>query len=62
MFWDIIFYGLIAVTLIIVVAVTYYRIDWARHPEKYEKDWEEFQKQEQKEEKKRQKAQKKKKR
>ena len=35
MFWDFLFYGIIAVGAILFVALTIYRIDWARHPEKY---------------------------
>lgn len=45
-FWNVIFYGLIAVVGITAIAVTYYRIDWARHPEKYKKDLEDLEKQE----------------
>ena len=40
MFWDILFYGIIIVGAILMIALTAYRIDWARHPEKY-KDLEE---------------------
>ena len=43
-FWNVIFYGLIIVVGITAIAVTYYRIDWARHPEKYQKDLEELEK------------------
>ena len=35
MFWDFLFYGIIAVGAILFVSLTIYRIDWARHPEKY---------------------------
>lgn len=45
-FWNVIFYGLVIVAAITAIAVTYYRIDWARHPEKYQKDLEELEKQE----------------
>ena len=34
-FYQFIFYGLIAVGAILIIALTIYRIDWARHPEKY---------------------------
>lgn len=44
--WNFIFYGIIAVVGVTVIAVTIYRIDWARHPEKYQKDLEEFEKEE----------------
>jgi len=43
-FWDIIFYAVIAVGVLLVGGVTYYRIDWAKHPEKYQKDLEELEK------------------
>ena len=33
--WDFLFYGIIIVGGILIVGLTYYRIDWARHPEKY---------------------------
>ncbi len=33
--WDFLFYGIIIVMGILVIGLTYYRIDWARHPEKY---------------------------
>lgn len=42
--WNFIFYGIIAVVGVTVIAVTIYRIDWARHPEKYQKDLEELEK------------------
>ena len=35
MFWDILFYGIIIVGAVLMIALTAYRIDWARHPEKY---------------------------
>ena len=44
MLWNFIFYGIIAAVGITAIAVTIYRIDWARHPEKYQKDLEEFEK------------------
>ena len=34
-FWDFLFYGIIIVGAILFVSLTIYRIDWARHPEKY---------------------------
>ena len=34
-FWDFLFYGIIIVSAILFIALTAYRIDWARHPEKY---------------------------
>jgi len=46
MIWNIIFYGIIIAVGLTVIAVTIYRIDWARHPEKYKKDFEEFEKEE----------------
>lgn len=42
--WSFIFYGIIAAVGVTVIAVTIYRIDWARHPEKYKKDLEELEK------------------
>ena len=36
MFWDILFYGIIILGAILFIALTVYRIDWARHPEKYQ--------------------------
>ena len=42
--WGFIFYGIIAAVGVTVIAVTIYRIDWARHPEKYKKDLEELEK------------------
>ena len=35
MFWDFLFYGICIVMGILLIALTVYRIDWARHPEKY---------------------------
>lgn len=35
MFWSILFYGIIAVGVVLFVALLIYRIDWARHPDKY---------------------------
>ena len=32
MFWDILFYGIIIVGAILMISLTAYRIDWARHP------------------------------
>lgn len=34
-FWDFLFYGIIIVGAILFISLTVYRIDWARHPEKY---------------------------
>ncbi len=34
-FWDFLFYGIIIVGAVLFIALTIYRIDWARHPEKY---------------------------
>ena len=34
-FEKILFYGIIIVGALLLVGLTYYRIDWARHPEKY---------------------------
>ena len=31
MFWDILFYGIIIVGAILMISLTAYRIDWARH-------------------------------
>lgn len=31
----ILFYGIIIVGALLIIGLTYYRIDWARHPEKY---------------------------
>lgn len=35
MFWTILFYAIIAVGALLFFGLLYYRIDWARHPEKY---------------------------
>lgn len=35
MFEKILFYGIIIVGGLLIIGLTYYRIDWARHPEKY---------------------------
>ena len=35
MFWDILFYGIIIIGAALLIGLTVYRIDWARHPEKY---------------------------
>ena len=35
MIWNILVYAIVAVGVILLVALTVYRIDWARHPEKY---------------------------
>lgn len=35
MFEDILFYGIIIIGGLMLIGLTYYRIDWARHPEKY---------------------------
>ncbi len=32
---DILFYGIIIIGALMLIGLTYYRIDWARHPEKY---------------------------
>ena len=45
-FWNIIFYVVIVVGALLIGGLTYYRIDWARHPEKYQKDLEELEKEE----------------
>ena len=36
MFWTILFYAVCAVGALLFVGLLYYRIDWARHPEKYQ--------------------------
>lgn len=33
--WDIFFYAVIGVGALLFFGLLYYRIDWARHPEKY---------------------------
>ena len=43
-FYSFIFYGLIAVGAILIISLTVLRIDWARHPEKYAKDVENYEK------------------
>ena len=43
-FYSFIFYGLIAVGVILIISLTLLRIDWARHPEKYAKDVENYEK------------------
>ncbi len=35
-FEKILFYGIIIVGAPLLIGLTYYRIDWARHPEKYQ--------------------------
>ena len=35
----ILFYGIIIVGAALIIGLTYYRIDWARHPEKYQDLW-----------------------
>ena len=35
-FEKILFYGIIIVGALLLVGLPYYRIDWARHPEKYQ--------------------------
>ena len=35
MLWNILFYAVIAVGALLFFGLLYYRIDWARHPEKY---------------------------
>ena len=34
MFWDILFYGIIIIGAALLIGLTVYRIDWARHPDK----------------------------
>ena len=43
-FYSFLFYGLIAVGAVLIIPLTILRIDWARHPEKYEKDVENYEK------------------
>lgn len=43
-FYSFLFYGVIAVGAILLVSLTVIRIDWARHPEKYAKDVENYEK------------------
>ena len=35
-FEKILFYGIIIVGALLLIGLTYYRIDWDRHPEKYQ--------------------------
>lgn len=35
-FEKILFYGIIIVGALLLIGLIYYRIDWARHPEKYQ--------------------------
>ena len=43
-FYSFLFYGLIAVGAVLIISLTVLRIDWARHPEKYKKDVESYEK------------------
>ena len=43
-FYSFLFYGLIAVGAVLIISLTVLRIDWARHPEKYKKDVENYEK------------------
>ncbi len=43
-FYNFLFYGVIIVGILLIGGLTYYRIDWARHPEKYKKDVEAYEK------------------
>ena len=43
-FYSFLFYGLIAVGAVLIISLPVLRIDWARHPEKYEKDVENYEK------------------
>ena len=45
-FYSFIFYGLIIVAALLIISITILRIDWARHPEKYAKDVENYEKEE----------------
>ena len=36
MIWNIFFYAVIGVGALLFFGLLYYRIDWARHPEKYQ--------------------------
>lgn len=47
MFEKILFYGIIIVGALLIIGLTYYRIDWARHPEKYKDLVEQAEKEEQ---------------
>ena len=42
--YDFLFYGIIIVGAALFFGLAYYRIDWARHPEKYKKEAEEYDK------------------
>ena len=42
--YNFLFYGMIIVGVLLIGGLTYYRIDWARHPEKYKKDVEAYEK------------------
>lgn len=42
--YSFLFYGLIAVGAVLIISLTVIRIDWARHPEKYAKDVENYEK------------------
>lgn len=44
--YSFIFYGLIIVGALLIISITILRIDWARHPEKYAKDVENYEKEE----------------
>ena len=45
-FYSFIFYGLIIVAALLIISITILRIDRARHPEKYAKDVENYEKEE----------------
>ena len=45
-FYSFIFYGLIIVAALLIISITILRIDWARHPEKYAKYVENYEKEE----------------
>lgn len=47
-FFEVVFYAVIAVGLLLFGGLAYYRIDWARHPEKYQKDVENYEKEKEK--------------
>ena len=42
--FNIVFYAVIIVGVLLIGGLTYYRIDWMRHPEKYKKDVENYEK------------------
>ena len=42
--YNFLFYGIIAVGILLIGGLTYYRIDWARHPEKYKKEVDAYEK------------------